>query len=457
MRLRPRAWALVVAALLASTSQPPAAGATAGGVPGSAAGGVHAHLISSTPADGDTLAGAPARLVLRFSEPIEAHLSEVALFGWNGNQSALESGRDPENARSLVATLPALEPGGYRATWRIVSADGHPVSGTLVFYVVGAEAGTAGLPLPAAPPGEGGHAASHGEPAGATGEPPVAAVVARGLALGSLLGAAGLLALLAWVLHQPRERLERAALGLAAGAVVFLGVDLLLWAQHAAPAGAAGEPDLGAALASRSGRVGLVRLGLALLALWAIGLARRPTPAAVFAFGAVVLSAWTGHPAALSPGIAIPAKAVHLGAAALWLGGLLALLVGRGMPGAATAADDAPFRADAGRVSSLALWAVVAIAATGVVQLLLFLPSPADVVRSAYGLLALGKVAGLVVLAAFGARNRFRLMPRLGDEAGPAALRRSVAAETGVMAAVILLAALLAYVPPPVASTGGSP
>ena len=416
---------------------------------GAAAGGVHAHLVSSTPADGDTLAAAPDRLVLRFSEPIEAHLGEVALLGWNGSRSALESGRDPRNARDLVAALPPLEPGGYRATWRIVSADGHPVSGTLVFYVSGAEGGTVGPPLPAAPPGDSGHAASHGEPAGATGEPPVAAVVARGLALGSLLGAAGLLALLAWVLDQPGRRLERSALGLAAGAVVFLGVDLLLWAQHAAPAGAAGEPDLGAALASRSGRVGLVRLALTLLALWAIGLARRPAVAAVLAFGAVVLSAWTGHPAALSPGIAIPAKAVHLGAAALWLGGLLALVLGRGGAGAATAAADAPFRADAGRVSSLALWAVAAIAATGVVQLLLFLPSPADVVRSAYGLLALGKVAGLVVLAAFGARNRFRLMPRLGEETGPAALRRSVAAETGVMAVVILLAALLAYVPPP--------
>jgi putative copper export protein len=320
------------------------------------------------------------------------------------------------------------------------------VSGTLVFYVDGAAAGS---PLPAAPPAQAGEGAHHGEPAGATGEPPVAAVVARGLALGCLLGAAGLVALLAWGVRQPPRRLERAAVALAAGSVLFLGVDLLLWAQHAAPAGGPDAGDLGAALASRSGRIGLVRVGLALLALWAVGLVRRPAVAAVPAFAAIVLSAWTGHPAALSPAVAIPAKAVHLVAAALWLGGLLVLALGPGAPPASAPNAGAPFRADAARVSAVALWAVVAIAATGLVQLLLFLPSPADLVRSAYGLLSLGKMAGLAVLAAFGARNRFRLMPRLGDGSSPAALRSSVRAEAGVMALVIVLAALLAYVPPP--------
>jgi copper transport protein len=442
-RPRRRAPALAAAVLLARIGAPAPAAAAPGEAAPSAF--VHAHLVSSSPADGDTVS-AGGRLVLRFSEPIEAGLGEVTLHGWSGTRVALEALRDPGDVRSLLAELPPLDPGGYRAAWRIVSADGHPVSGTMVFYVAGSAAGS---PVPAAPPAQAGEGAHHGEPAGATGEPPVAAVVARGLALGCLLGAAGLVSLLAWGVRQPPRRLERAAVALAAGSVLFLGVDLLLWAQHAAPAAGSDAGDLGAALASRSGRIGLVRVGLALLALWAVGLVRRPAVAAVPALGAIVLSAWTGHPAALSPAIAIPAKAVHLVAAALWLGGLLVLALGPGAPLASAADAGAPFRSDAARVSTVALWAVVAIAATGLVQLLLFLPSPADLVRSAYGFLSLGKVAGLAVLAGFGARNRFRLMPRLGGGASPAALRRSVTAEAGVMALVIVLAALLAYVPPP--------
>ena len=93
--------------------------------------------------------------------------------------------------------------------------------------------------------------------------------------------------------------------------------------------------------------------------------------------------------------------------------------------------------------------AVVVIALTGALQVLVFLPTPRDLLASSYGLLVLGKLTGLGVLVAFGARNRFRLLPILSAGGPPFALRRSVRAETVVMAAVILLAAFLGYVPPP--------
>jgi putative copper export protein len=116
------------------------------------------------------------------------------------------------------------------------------------------------------------------------------------------------------------------------------------------------------------------------------------------------------------------------------------------------------FAADAARVSSRALWAVVAVAFTGVVQTRLFLDSWSGLVTSAYGLLVLAKTAGLLVLVAFGAYNRQRVMPRLTaapDATEVSVLRASVAREIVVAAIVILLGGLLAYVPPPNETEGG--
>jgi len=201
------------------------------------------------------------------------------------------------------------------------------------------------------------------------------------------------------------------------------------------------------ALTTSVGQIELARTGFALLALWAWWLARRPKLALVFALGALVVSGASGHSAAIQPAWGIPAKAIHLLASAVWLGGLLWLVV-------RPARDDVTlFAADAGRVSSLALAAVIAVALTGVVQTRLFLASWSGLVTSAYGWLALAKSAGLLALVAFGAYHRQRLMPRVAAPActgsDVAALCVSVRRELYVIALVILLGGLLAYVPPP--------
>jgi putative copper export protein len=206
------------------------------------------------------------------------------------------------------------------------------------------------------------------------------------------------------------------------------------------------------ALTTTVGQIELWRVGLTILALWAWWLARRTRLALAFAAGAVVVSGAVGHPAAIAPAWAVPAKAIHLLASAIWLGGLLWLLI-------RPAGDDLLLLVeDANRVSSRALWAVIAIAFTGVVQTRLFLDSWSGLVTSAYGLLVLAKTAGLLVLVAFGAYNRQRVMPRLTTAASMtevATLRSSVVGEVVVIAIVVLLGGLLAYVPPPSETEGG--
>jgi putative copper export protein len=86
---------------------------------------------------------------------------------------------------------------------------------------------------------------------------------------------------------------------------------------------------------------------------------------------------------------------------------------------------------------------------SGLVQTVLFLPDIGDIVRSAYGLGVLAKVAGLGALVLFGAHHRYRVLPKITCTADCVRMSRSVGREVTVMAVVVLLGGLLAYIPPP--------
>jgi putative copper resistance protein D len=99
-------------------------------------------------------------------------------------------------------------------------------------------------------------------------------------------------------------------------------------------------------------------------------------------------------------------------------------------------------------VSRIALLAVLTLTATGIIQVLVALPTLGSLFTTTYGWLVLAKTGGLVILVLFGYRNQFRLLPALEEGGGSRGLRTSVMWETLVMAGVFMLAALLAYVPP---------
>jgi copper transport protein len=431
----------------------------------------HAHLLSSEPAAGATVRSIE-RVTLTFSEPLEASFNRIELVGPDGSRVPLAATRDPRNARRLLADAPTLGDGAYRLEWRVISADGHTLSGEIAFAVeaAGGEPGGRAASFPATPGAASAPASgTRRAPAGTgvdresrtpvSGQAPLAtpaasnverpqprsesgavAAVARGAALTALAALAGLLAMLGWFTSGSRDRLGRVVAPLGVLAAFLLGVDQVLWMKTVSD-GPLDLAVLAAALHTRIGVLGAARVAFVLLALvlWLRG--RRQAPAAVAALLAVTLTGALGHPSAIDPALSIPANAIHLLAVSLWMGGLLTLVLASG--------SDPCFREDALRVSRVALAAVVVIALTGALQVLLFLPSPRDLLESSYGLLVLGKLTGLGVLVAFGARNRFRLLPPLSAGGPPSPLRRSVRAETVVMAAVILLAAFLGYVPPP--------
>lgn len=101
----------------------------------------HPKLLSAMPAAGATVA-APARVALKFSEPLIAQLSggELMMTGRAGPRSATPGGGLSSSVgadrRTLVLT-PAtpLMAGRYRLDWHAVSTDTHRVTGSYAFTV----------------------------------------------------------------------------------------------------------------------------------------------------------------------------------------------------------------------------------------------------------------------------------------------------------------------------------
>nr|WP_253770139.1 cytochrome c oxidase assembly protein [Goodfellowiella coeruleoviolacea] len=131
----------------------------------------------------------------------------------------------------------------------------------------------------------------------------------------------------------------------------------------------------------------------------------------------------------------------HLVAAALWVGGLVALLAHGRRRGDHLAMA-------ASRFSWLALVCWVVMALSGVVNALVRLPV-SDLVSTAYGRLVLAKIACLVVLGGFGYVQRQRGVRQLADGGSGRALLRLAGTEVLVMFLTIGIAAGLSRTPPP--------
>ncbi len=157
-----------------------------------AAGNAAAHtaLISSDPAAGATTESAPTAITLTFTEDINTAFATVVIGGSDGRNWA--DGPAQVTGRLVRAAVSPDLPsaGGYTIGYRVVSKDGHPVSGSFTFTVAptpGAAApptsasptSTAASPTTTAPTASG--------PLGSDTKTSVLTAAAIGLTLGGLI------------------------------------------------------------------------------------------------------------------------------------------------------------------------------------------------------------------------------------------------------------------------------
>ncbi|MFD6066401.1 MULTISPECIES: cytochrome c oxidase assembly protein [Amycolatopsis] len=158
--------------------------------------------------------------------------------------------------------------------------------------------------------------------------------------------------------------------------------------------------------------------------------------------GGLVPVAVTGHSASGgSHDMATNSLLYHLVAAALWVGGLVALLAlgwrrGENLKLAAT------------RFSKLALVCWIVMAVSGIVNALVRIRI-ADLFTTDYGLLVVAKVVALLLLGVFGHQQRQKGVAGLVNGAGGGQLLRLAAVEVLIMFVTIGIATGLAKTPPP--------
>ena len=279
-----------------------------------------------------------------------------------------------------LVTIPLrgdLPDDGYLVTYRVVSADSHPISGAFSFVVGDGELVSAG--------------AAAGD---ASVDDAIAALLpsSRWIGFGGMALAIGIpvLALVCWPGGWASTRLRRlAGAGTAAVAVSSVGA-LLLQGPYAAGSGLGTVFDpslLGATLSSSTGWSAIARLVLA-VGLW---LALRPAwtrgeapgraglvVAGLLALGLVGATAATGHPVAGPwPALALLVAMVHVAAMSVWLGGLVGLMSGLLRP--ETPPDE--LAGGLGRFSRLAFGSVVALVVSGIVQTVREVSSPTALIE----------------------------------------------------------------------------
>lgn len=395
----------------------------------------HASLVASTPDDGALIRTVPDTVELVFNEPVEA--LSLMLVDPLGNAVRLDGGSGA--SEKIRARVPAgLGRGTHLISWRVVSADGHPVGGSLVFSV-GQAGGSA----------ESAAAAAASAPVTATNPWPL--IVARwamlaGLAVG--VGGAAFLALLRRGTRGGFTSVAPIVAALAvggAGAVALIGLEGL--EAHGLPL-----TSLGQSLTWRTGwRAGQgTTAALALLAMaFAAGSLVLATMRAgkVWAVSAVLAAAValavSGHASTAPPRWLMPGVvAIHVAAVLMWAGALVPLAAaaigGREVTGLAAFSRFA-----------LALFATIVV--SGSILTLAQAVSPAALTASAYGEVLLVKLALVAAVIAIAALNRFGLTPAAlaGDSAFRTALGRTIAIEAVIAIGILALVATWRTTPPP--------
>ena len=284
---------------------------------GASPAGAHAVVESSSPSRDERLTTAPTQVTITFSEGITSDLGGLTVLDSTGHRVDNDDSSQPTPTSVMTTLRSDLGDGTYVANYKVVSADGHPVSGAIVFGVGNAQLGDVS-----------GLAASNDTTTERLG------VVARFLTYSAALLAAGLAFFLVFIHDGGPDRRSMATVVKIATIVAAFGAVLTIAAQASL---ATGE-GLGA-MAQLDVLRGVLREGLGWstavlfvgLALCFVAASTRPSTLAqgLTFYGSLAITTsfvfWGHAIEAPNTWLAIGADVVHVAVAAVWFGGLVGL------------------------------------------------------------------------------------------------------------------------------------
>jgi len=396
-------------------------------IPGVAS--AHAILESSSPAPSALLASSPTGIRLDFDEQVEATLGDIRIYDSEQREISIEKTiRSSSDASVVSAEVPVLKSGVYVVVWRVVSADGHPVSGAFPFEIGTQSTGTSTALLEKVLNGT--------ETTSPLGNP---------MSILRLLGFLGLILLIGCVsllwrsplLGNPRVR-KTLLYSSVLIAVSSLG---LLLMQGPYTAGKSWGSLFDSVLI---GDVTQTRLGLALLirfvcaiawtviALTASASVTRRWRIGVVATAVVTIATYatSGHQSAGTlPAVFVPLDMVHLAAISTWVGALLVLAV---------IYRDNDVENEAKRFSRMATWSMPLVVVTGVVQGLHLMGGISTITQSSFGKLLLLKTLLVACVVLLGSKARSQL--QLG---GISSVSKIIRWESTVVVLVLAVTSLM--------------
>jgi copper transport protein len=382
----------------------------------------HASLIGSEPPDRGMVAASPETLRLSFNEPV----SPLSLRLVTADGRAADLTDVKADGETLTIRVPSSLPQGTHVlSFRVTSADGHPVGGSITFSV---------------------GRATEAPAVAETTVPRAPLWLSRlGLYLGLLIGIGGVF----YTAFVARAPLHGSARSIVGGAIGF-GLSAAALSVGLQGADALGEPlsvlretrtwlaGLSTAYGMTAG-VALVSLMLAAMALHAKVPSR--VPAAVALLGAGLALAASGHAASAEPRwLMRPTVFLHGVCLAFWVGALVPL----------SAALSRKAWPELARFSRLIPWPAAALMASGVWLAVVQVRQVDALWNTSYGLVLSAKFAALFVLFALAVFNR-RLTPEVlqGNTAAAGRMALSIRAEIAVVLVIFGLAASWRFTPPP--------
>jgi copper transport protein len=403
----------------------------------------HASLVKAVPADGAVVPLAPPTLTLTFNEPVSP--LAIRLIGPDGapiSPVAVVA----ENATVTITPPPGLRPGTHVLSWRVISADGHPVGGALIFSIGAPSRG------PAAGADD---IANHNVRAALW----TAKVV---IYVGLFIGIGGAF-FRAWIGDPMAPAAARAGMATIIVAGLFalvMSVGLQGLDALALPlSGLKGKAVWAAGLETSYGSTAIVATcalfaGLFSLAATSPRLARGLSLLGLAGLGvALTLS---GHASTAAPWLASRAAVlVHALAVAFWVGALLPLCVAV----RASRARGSPAIGALKRFSRAIAPVLVLMLLSGLWLAVAQLGTIEALWTTAYGQVLSAKLVCVALLMGLGAANRYRLVPAFERSSAAAArpLATVIAVELALALVIFGLVALWRFTPPPRALVSDAP
>jgi copper transport protein len=399
----------------------------------------HATLLFTTPTVDGAVPSTPPQIQLVFDQPVRPLGSSLRLTGEAGGPVPIGEPVSGNSGQTVTARVLAPLPAGqYLVRWQVAGQDGDIMTGQFRFAV----GSTAGLVL-----GGGQTPVTKGV---------VATTALRwllfvGLAI-SLGGAVG-----SWLVRRGAPETAEIATprpwlipGTLIGAAAAFGTAVLYSGAGSLARGLT-RPNVQALVTGTPGRVALAEFAAFGLAAVAFRL-RRVRLGGLLLLLIPAAEGVRAHPQAAAAGWGALVTAVHLTAAAIWVGALIHVLwvclVWRrhGVSGAAAVSSYA----------RLALWLFLTVVTTGLVAGLLLLPLNAVVVtlvQTTYGQWLVAKLALVTLIAGFALTAR-RHLSREPNRRQPSAAARY---EAATLIVVLAISALLTALAPPVRSDAPLP